>query len=98
MASIYIAGPMTGLPEFNYPAFNNAAQMLRNLGPHVENPADSGVINGATWADYMRLAIAQLIKCDTVYVLNGWESSKGAKLELSIASSIGMKIEFEGGA
>jgi hypothetical protein len=32
MKRIYIAGPMTGLPEFNYPAFNAEAQRLRGLG------------------------------------------------------------------
>lgn len=40
---IYLAGPMTGLPEFNYPAFHAEAARLRGLGYQVENPADHGV-------------------------------------------------------
>ena len=36
---IYIAGPMSGLPDFNYPAFNQAEQRLLALGYEVENPA-----------------------------------------------------------
>lgn len=41
---IYIAGPMTGLPDFNFPAFNDMAAILRGLGYHVENPAEHGVV------------------------------------------------------
>ena len=37
MKRIYIAGPMTGLPDFNYPAFNAAAARMRALGFEVEN-------------------------------------------------------------
>ena len=37
---IYVAGPMTGHPELNFPAFHAAATELRALGHHVENPAE----------------------------------------------------------
>lgn len=37
--SIYIAGPMSGLPEFNFPAFFAAQRMLEGLGWKVYNPA-----------------------------------------------------------
>ena len=37
---IYIAGPMRGKPDYNYPAFNEAAEKLRCDGWDVENPAD----------------------------------------------------------
>ena len=37
---IYIAGPMRGLPEFNFPAFYAAATELRRLGHTVFNPAE----------------------------------------------------------
>ena len=41
MTRVYIAGPMTGLPDFNYPAFNAAAAKLRALGLEVLNPAEN---------------------------------------------------------
>ena len=37
---LYLAGPMSGLPDFNFPAFDAAAAQLREAGHHVFNPAD----------------------------------------------------------
>lgn len=52
---IYIAGPMTGYPEFNFPAFFTAQYTLEKLGWTVFNPAnkdaEAGVVNGAGWAE-----------------------------------------------
>lgn len=38
--NIYVAGPMRGIPEFNFPAFAAAAAMLRLDGHTVFNPAE----------------------------------------------------------
>ena len=40
MTSVYIAGPMRGIPDFYFHAFDAAATRLRDLGYDVCNPAD----------------------------------------------------------
>lgn len=37
---LYIAGPMSGIPQFNYPAFLEAGAALRSKGFEVLNPAE----------------------------------------------------------
>lgn len=89
----YIAGPMTGIPEFNYPAFNAAAAQIRSYGVEVHNPAENdGDTAGKPWDFYMRLALRQLIECDEIVLLPGWRASKGARLEWTVANALGMRI------
>jgi hypothetical protein len=92
---IYLSGPMTGLPDYNRPAFNAVAEELRAQGMSVFNPADIGPqenIMPRAW--YMRRDIEGLLKSDTVYVLPGWGKSEGAKLEIEIAKQLEMPIVF----
>ena len=92
MSRIYIAGPMSGLPQLNYPAFNAAAEKLRAAGHEVENPADNPAPECGSWEGYMRLAIKQLISCDTIYMLEGWIESRGARIECQLATDLKMRI------
>ena len=92
MKRIYIAGPMSGLPDYNYPAFNAAAEQLRAAGWVVENPAENEPPACGTWAGWMRLGIAQLIRCDAVALLPGWSTSRGAMLEHYIALQLGLRF------
>ena len=50
MTRIYLAGPMSGLPELNYPAFHAKAAELRAAGHHVENPAENPAPPCGSWA------------------------------------------------
>ena len=59
---LYIAGPMTGDENFNYPAFFSAAQILEDVGYTVINPADIGMHPEWTHAQYLRLSLTRLIE------------------------------------
>lgn len=82
---VYLSGPMTGIQDFNYPAFNTAAAQLRAAGFHVENPAENPEPECKSWQGFMRLAVAQLATCDRVVTLPGWQASRGAKVEVDLA-------------
>ncbi len=94
---IYVAGPMTGHPELNFPAFHAAAAELRALGHHVENPAEINADPKAQWLDCMRMDIARLVTCDAVYLLPGWEKSRGAKVEHGLAVGLGLQVSYAQG-
>lgn len=89
---IYISGPMTGLPEDNKPAFNAAAQILREQGHTVICPAEIEV-QEPSWENYLREDIRQMMSADTLVQLPGWSHSRGANLEYEIAAQLGMAIK-----
>ena len=89
---IYIAGPMTGIPELNFPAFHAAAAQLRSYGHEVVNPAELNPGTGKTWAECMRVDIAQLVTCDAVVLLPGYERSRGAMIERDLALKLEMRV------
>ena len=88
---IYLAGPMSGLPEYNYPAFNAAAEKLRAEGFEVVNPAENGLPLESPWEDHMRIDIVNMMTCDTIALLPEWFNSRGATIEYSIA----IELKFE---
>ena len=90
---VYIAGPMTGYSEFNYPAFNDAAKRWRKAGHEVVNPAENeGGDTSLPYAYYMRQDIGHVLSVEAIAVLPGWQQSKGASLEVSIGRILGYPI------
>lgn len=93
----YIAGPMTGIEDYNYPAFNAAAEKLRAQGANVLNPAELG---GPAehpdwdWTDYMRAALALLLQADGIVLLDGWDTSRGARIEYNLAVNLQMPVHL----
>jgi hypothetical protein len=89
---IYIAGPMTGLEDLNFPLFHEAAATLRALNHVAVNPAEIVPDPLAKWEDCMRAVLRELLACEAVAVLPGWTTSKGARLEIEIATKLGMLV------
>ena len=92
---------MRGLPDFNYPEFNDYALIFRAFGWHVENPAEIGAKYGtperinadpAMLAAVMAADLHALETCDAVFLLDGWHKSVGARKELAAALRCGLKI------
>lgn len=97
----YLAGPMRGLPQFNFPAFDHAAARLRSEGWVIFNPAERDREEGfnpengdglRTHEHYMRHDIAAILKCDYIILLPGWKNSVGARQEYQVGKMIGCKF------
>lgn len=84
---LYVAGPMTGLPERNRPAFFAAEALLRSMGHDTLNPAISEDLMGwdCSWEDYMKNDAKLVRSADGIVLLPGWQKSKGAKIEARMA-------------
>lgn len=92
---IYISGPMTGLPNNNVDAFEKAELDLKGEGFFVVNPAKNGLPPIATWKQHMVRDIENLLTCEAIFFLKGWEKSKGARIEACVASTATMKMFFQ---
>ena len=91
---IYLAGPMAGYPERNYPAFMRAAKALRDLGYEVYNPAEyeaNGTDEFPLREAFTEYANYILNRADIIALLPGYERSVGATAELSLARVVKLK-------
>lgn len=92
---IYVAGPITGCEDYKE-TFERAERYLQSQGHKVMNPAR--LSEGFSWAEYMRICISMLGVCDGIYLLQGWEESKGARLEHDTAALLGKAVMLQGQA
>jgi hypothetical protein len=90
---LYISGPMSGLPDNNYPAFHEVAARYRAAGFTIFNPAESPApCPSPSWQDWMRPALIGLAQSRGLLLLPGWRSSKGALMEVDIAAALQIPI------
>jgi|WetSurMetagenome_2_1015567.scaffolds.fasta_scaffold02367_5 hypothetical protein len=94
---IYISGPISGVKNNNFEAFEYAFYILFCKGYKPYNPLylTSDMPPSSTWRDYMRVCIKALMDCDRIYMLCGWWHSRGAWVELLLAKIVGIKVEFQ---
>lgn len=90
--AVYVSGPMTGIPEFNFPAFRAAADRLRERGYTVINPADLNPDPSTSRYTCLRVDLAALVEADALAMLPGWEHSPGARREVENALSMGFIV------
>lgn len=103
---LFISGPMTGLPNYNFDRFNEVEAEIRGGNPRIEivNPVTicrrfkkELVLSDKRVFDAM---IAEQQKeertCNAILLLDGWQKSKGVRLELKTAIECGMDILLEG--
>lgn len=96
MKKIYISGPISGLPlETVYNNFTNAEVNLLEKGYKVVNPFNNGLPTTATWEEHMRADLKLLLDCDAIYMLEGWEKSRGARMEYALAVDLKMDIQYQ---
>lgn len=113
--TIYIAGPMSGIPYFNFLAFDEAKAFLTLQGWNVISPADLDrelhgfealtLPSSTDWTvlpKNLKLtrimtydALAVINDADAIYMLRGWEKSKGARAEKALAEWKGVPVIYE---
>ena len=98
---LYVSGPMTGFPQCNFPAFEQAAQSLRHHGYRVLSPHDLGQVDGWSWDDYMRRDLLAMLSVGPslggVATLPdgpdaGRPASRGRALEIHVATELGIAV------
>ena len=90
---IYLAGPMGGYDEWNFPAFHKWAALLRKLGYVVLSPAETaGQVTHLSKEWYMDLDLNYVRVADEVMLLPGWRQSEGAKIEALVGQALGKRV------
>jgi len=99
---IFISGPMTGIEDYNFPAFNKTEDALSSLGHDVVNPVkicmkyekERVLADRAIFDRMVQEELDELETCDAIYMLPGWESSKGALKEHDSALAHGIEVLY----
>lgn len=102
----YVAGPMRGYDNFNFPAFDRAAKRLREDGWTVLSPAEhdreggfdetKNSLEGFDLEAAMRWDISAILSADAIMLLPGWRASSGTAIEMTVAKAVGCKpYEFD---
>lgn len=91
--TVYLSGPMTGIEDYNFPAFRAMADKWADKGWVVKDPSRNfeGRVD-LPYETYFREDIKILLECTALALLPGWEKSKGAIAERALAERLNLKI------
>lgn len=92
MKIYYISGRISGDEHNAKELFRKAKEFLQQLGYGVVNPFDNGLHSDSSWERHLAVDIINMLECDGLMQLEGWQQSRGARLEHEIASIKGMEI------
>lgn len=95
----FLAGPMSGIPDWNRPEFERFRDAFRGSVSMV-TCFDEGVwLDRRTDEDIeawhrrcLGSCIRALSECDTLYLMPGWEKSLGCRIEFQFATAMNMDI------
>lgn len=88
----YLAGPMAGYPEQNWPLFKRVTSYLRERKYDICCPTECAVDITLGWLVCLKADLKGMLDCETIYLLPGWNKSRGATFELLIATILEYKI------
>ncbi len=95
LKKVYISGPITGTKDY-LEKFEDieTALVLVHQGVEVINPAkvNANLPESTTWEEYMRMSLCMLSMCDGIYMMEGWQQSRGATLEYAYAKGMGITV------
>lgn len=92
--TLYLSGPVTGMPDRNEKSFHQAQFMLEKMGYDVINPLQVVADPETGHDEAMKLCLSSMADADGVCLLEGWESSAGAMQEYAEARR--RRIEAKG--
>lgn len=93
MKRVYISGPISGRDIAEQKeAFKAVERELADMGLNPVNPLENGLPAEASWEEQMRKDLTDLMQCDYIYMMRGWELSRGATLEHLAATMVGIKV------
>ena len=98
---IYISGAISHHElEERKAAFRATAEFCELCGFEPVNPFENvlyrrGMGEKADWRAHMKEDLKMLLDSDAICMMDGWEESKGAKLEHDVASTCGLTVYYE---